>query len=125
MQARTKPRKVEPVSPIKIFAGLKLYGKNPNPAPARAAAIIATLRFLETIVSDKSVTDAIDETPTASPSRPSIRLTAFVTPTIHMTVSGIDHIPRLIYGAPNHLENGFATYSISTPKYTTTKAAII
>ena len=37
---------------------------------------------------------AIDDTPTARPSRPSIRLTAFVMPTIQMIVTGIAKMPR-------------------------------
>ena len=30
------PKKFEPVSPIKVFAGAKLNGKNPTKAPASA-----------------------------------------------------------------------------------------
>lgn len=30
------PKKLEPVSPIKVLAGAKLNGKNPTKAPAKA-----------------------------------------------------------------------------------------
>ena len=33
---REKPKKLEPVSPINVFAGAKLNGKNPTNAPANA-----------------------------------------------------------------------------------------
>ena len=36
---RVKPKNNEPVSPIKIFAGLKLNGKNPSIAPIKAISI--------------------------------------------------------------------------------------
>ena len=42
IQARIKPKNVAPVSPIKVFAGLKLKGKNPKQAPVSASPIIAT-----------------------------------------------------------------------------------
>lgn len=41
---------------------------------------------------------AIDETPTASPSRPSIRFTAFVMPTIQIIVAGTARMPRWTNG---------------------------
>ena len=34
--ANINPKKFEPVSPINVFAGEKLYGKNPTNAPANA-----------------------------------------------------------------------------------------
>jgi len=40
------------------------------------------------------VTALMVETPLARPSSPSIRLTAFVMPTIHSTVIGMDAQPR-------------------------------
>ena len=40
MHASINPKNVAPVSPIKVFAGLKLKGKNPKHAPANAAANI-------------------------------------------------------------------------------------
>lgn len=33
---KEKPKKFDPVSPINVFAGLKLYGKNPTIPPANA-----------------------------------------------------------------------------------------
>ena len=39
--ARTKPKKLEPVSPINVLAGLKLYGKNPISPPNKATVRIS------------------------------------------------------------------------------------
>ena len=90
IQARIKPKNNAPVSPMKILAGLKLYGKNPKPAPATAAVRIATLELLLISVSARSDMEAIDDTPTAKPSRPSIRLTALQIPTIQITETATD-----------------------------------
>ena len=43
MDESIKPRNVEPVSPMKIFAGLKLYGMKPAHAPMMAASRMAEL----------------------------------------------------------------------------------
>ena len=37
--ATSRPRSIEPASPMKIFAGVKLYGRNPAQMPAVTAAI--------------------------------------------------------------------------------------
>ncbi len=42
MAARTNPKKYAPVSPIKILAGLKLWGKNPKLEPANIIDKTAT-----------------------------------------------------------------------------------
>lgn len=34
--AKLKPKNCAPTSPMNVFAGLKLYGKNPSIAPAKA-----------------------------------------------------------------------------------------
>lgn len=78
------PKKLEPVSPINVFAGLKLNGRNPINAPASAVtAIIAIIGelFKEKII--KSDIHEITPIPEDNPSKPSIRLIAFVIPTIH------------------------------------------
>ena len=68
---------------------------------------------------------AIDETPTARPSRPSIRLTAFVMPTIQMMVTGMAKMPRWKYISS---EKGFKLVNISMrspPMQTGIAAAMI
>ncbi len=84
---RLYPKKLEPVSPIYVFAGLKLNGKNPVNAPASAVISNIAIKgesFSENIIrSDKQDIKVIPE---ESPSSPSIRFIAFVIPTIHPTV---------------------------------------
>ena len=95
--ATAPPKNRLPVSPINILAGFMLYGINPKDAPVR----IAKIRAISVCPVKRHMTntdiEAIDETPTASPSRPSMRFTAFVTPTIHRIVTGIDKNPKFIY----------------------------
>ena len=75
---------------MNVFAGEKLYGRKPMHPPATATRAMQT--GIEPILapcmyamyarqSDMMATD-----PAARPSRPSIRLTALVIPTIHSTV---------------------------------------
>ena len=73
---------------MKILAGLKLYGMNPRHAPVSAARMTATLGSATNIATTSIVSELMVDTPTASPSSPSIRLTAFVQPTIHSRVKG-------------------------------------
>ena len=86
--ASMKPRNVAPVSPIKILAGFILYGKKPRHAPKSAERMIAT--FVSATISAMTVSAAVEmaDTPAARPSRPSIKLTAFVMATIQMIVTG-------------------------------------
>ena len=86
--ARTYPKNVAPVSPINISAGLKFLGKNPRQLPASAAVNITADSVPVRIHNTIRHMDAMEDTPAASPSRPSIRLTAFVTPIIHISVIG-------------------------------------
>lgn len=85
--AKENPRKFDPVSPIKVLAGLKLYGKNPTRAPDNAVIKIMDIigaPFNEKIINkDKQ---AINVTPEDKPSNPSIKLIAFVTPIIQPIV---------------------------------------
>ena len=85
--AKQYPKKFEPVSPIKVLAGLKLNGKNPTNAPAKAVIKIIEIKgepFNENIII-KDIHD-ISDIPVESPSNPSIKLIAFVIPIIHPTV---------------------------------------
>ena len=43
MTAKTKPRKYDPESPMKMRAGLKLKNKKPNTDPRRTAIQTATI----------------------------------------------------------------------------------
>ena len=95
--ASTYPRRSAPVSPINIFAGLRLYGRKPMQEPASAAVMMATLISATTSAIMSIVKDEMVEMPAASPSRPSIRLTEFVMATIHSTVSGTDQPFRIMY----------------------------
>ncbi|MNV39588.1 hypothetical protein D3C71_1311730 [compost metagenome] len=86
---KQKPRNREPVSPIKILAGWKLKNRKPTMLPSRSRQISATMTFPIKKAIVAIVAIAIPDTPAASPSNPSIRLTAFVTPTIQKIVSGM------------------------------------
>ena len=83
----------------------------PRHAPKSAASTTAT--FVSATMSAMTVIEAVEiaDTPTARPSRPSIRFTAFVIATIQMIVIGYDHQPRFRYVM---LEKtlGFATLSL-------------
>ena len=79
---------MEPVSPMKIFAGLKLYRKNPTVAPASARDIHAKSVWPSCNVMAQTAIQAMKEIPAAKPSRPSIRFTIFVNPTIQKIVNG-------------------------------------
>ena len=85
--ASAKPKKFEPVSPIKVLAGLKLKGKKPTIAPPSVAInIIAIIgeEFNVKIISNEK--HEIKLTPEDNPSNPSIKFIAFVIPTIHPIV---------------------------------------
>lgn len=76
---------------IKVFAGAKLNGKNPTNAPAIAVISkidISGEPFNTNII--KSDTADITEIPADSPSKPSIKLIALVTITIHPIVTMIE-----------------------------------
>ena len=92
--AKMKPRNMLPVSPMKILAGLKLYRKNPRAEPARAAVNRATTMTSCCSATRKIVMEAITATPAARPSRPSMRLTVLVSPTIQNTVAGAARYSR-------------------------------
>ncbi len=75
---------------MKVFAGEKLYGRNPMQPPATAqnathTGIMPSLIpwIYATYARDSAIMAVL---PAASPSRPSMRFTALVMPTIHNTV---------------------------------------
>ena len=104
------------------MAGLKLNGRNPAKAPAKAVinniAIIGE-PFKANIISND--THDINATPEDSPSKPSIRLIAFVIPTIHPIVRIIENI----FGNPILYKKGIFIFSIFNPNVTTTIATIV
>ena len=87
-----KPKKLDPISPINVLAGLKLNGKNPiiPPRSATTKRIASSLApfNIKTTVNDKA---EIAETPPARPSKPSIKLSALVTPIIQKKVRITDN----------------------------------
>ena len=85
-----KPENNAPESPINIFAGLKLNVKNASMDPAKINAIKAVIGWAGVIATDikAKVIELTVITDPASPSTPSIKLTAFDIPTIHKIVIG-------------------------------------
>jgi hypothetical protein len=82
---------LEPVSPINVFAGLKLNGINPSKLPASAVIIMILIKgepFNEKIINKD--TQEIIPIPEDNPSNPSIKLIAFVIPTIQIIVINSD-----------------------------------
>lgn len=121
--AKENPIKLDPVSPIKVFAGLKLYGKKPTIPPANAVINIIAINGdpfnANTINNDKQ---EINVTPDDKPSKPSIKFIAFVIPTIQHTVIIYEKTP-LITIFPS--VKGIEILSIFIPHKTTITAASI
>ena len=118
--ASINPKKFEPVSPINVFAGEKLNGKNPTNAPLIAVTIIVAIigePFIRNITNN-DIHD-INDIPDDIPSNPSIRFIAFVTPTIHTTVRIVEKasLNPILY------KNGILRCSIFIPNDTTIIAA--
>ena len=84
--ARLKPRRFDPESPIIIFAGKKLYFKNPKHDPANAIENKQYIIFPELIKITEKLNKVKIQTPVASPSSPSNQFIAFVIPTIQNIV---------------------------------------
>ena len=114
------PKKFDPVSPINVLAGAKLNGKNPTNAPASAViSSIATIgESFNTNMINNEIAD-ITDIPDDKPSKPSIRLMAFVTPTIQITVMIIENISCISIV----FKNGNVISSILMPNATATIAA--
>lgn len=121
--ASEKPKKLEPVSPIKVFAGLKLYGKKPAIAPDRAVIKMIDINgdlFKENIINkDKH---EIKDSPEDNPSSPSIKLIAFVIPTIQHTVNIYE---KDLFNSKILFKNGILKVFILVPVITIIIAAII
>ena len=96
----------------------------PTHAPQRAArmnVVFGSATKSETII---IVMELIADTPHASPSSPSMRLTAFVHPTIHSTVSGMASEPMGIVPISD-MKLGFETAVKIMPQRIATSAAMI
>ena len=86
---------MEPESPMKIRAGLKLCGRNPRHAPASTTASSAgeyaegslPLTRTSPIANRAVAVAAISPMPAARPSRPSTKFIAFTSATVTTTVS--------------------------------------
>ena len=117
-----KPKKLEPVSPINVLAGLKLKGKNPSIDPAKAVINIIAIKgesFNVKIINKER--QEIAHIPEDSPSSPSIKLMAFVIPTIQIVVKIIDTKScEIIFSRP-----GTEILSILMPLKITIKADIV
>ena len=68
--------------------------------------------------------EAMADTPQASPSSPSMRLTEFVTPTIQIIVTGTARMPTVMACSPV-MSSGFDTTLMITPESTAMTAATI
>jgi len=79
---RIKPTTNEPVSPIKILAGFILKNKKPRILPASANAMIAKLLSFPIVRKIPIVMRLIKPIPAARPSIPSMKLNAFIIPTM-------------------------------------------
>ena len=86
--ANENPKKFDPTSPIKVFAGLKLNGKNPTIEPANA--VISNIDINGDDGVNKKIINKekheINVIPDDNPSNPSIKFIAFVIPTIQPIV---------------------------------------
>ena len=100
--ANEYPRKFDPVSPINVFAGFKLYGKNPTNAP-----ISDVIKIIETTGDPLNAntisieTHEIIDIPDDNPSNPSIKLIAFVIPTIQPIVTIVETVCKKFVESPN------------------------
>ena len=94
-----RPISKEPVSPIKIFAGEKLYIRKATRLPAREKAITAYINCEVARKYAPKIDEVNNPRQPASPSTPSIRLKEFVITTIvkrvskTLTVCGISYNP--------------------------------
>ncbi|MNN35432.1 hypothetical protein D3C81_1492820 [compost metagenome] len=118
--AKLKPRNRAPESPMKILAGWKLKYKNPIMLPRSNKHSSATITLPIRNDITAIVPIAIAETPAASPSKPSIRLMAFVTPTIHRMVNGI----ATQVSTAAYVWNGILANSIRISNTNTTTQAV-
>ena len=94
-KAREKPRKRLPASPINSRDGLTLYLRKPITTPMRAIFRRRSSVWPFIAESTPKEMKAMRERPPASPSSPSIMLTALITPTAQKIVIGTASTPRL------------------------------
>ena len=80
--AKAPPNANEPVSPINTFAGFALKYKNPKQTALTTIPKKVTLKEPTNNPTTAKVAPAIAEIPVANPSKPSVKLTAFVVPKI-------------------------------------------
>ena len=82
------PKNIEPVSPINTFAGWKFHTKKPRQTPASAAAnrFICTKPSMEEMTRKPMAATIVTED--ASPSMPSVRLTALTAPMMMNSMTG-------------------------------------
>ena len=74
---------------MKMEAGEKLYRRNPRHAPQKMSMIISTFASVSEIRNQTARANAaMEASPAAMPSMPSIRLNALVTPRTQTIVSG-------------------------------------
>ena len=107
------PSASEPASPMKTRAGNQLKTRNDATTPASAAAIAATgmsERVTAMIVIPISTSDVHDA---ASPSTPSVRLTALLIATTAMATTTASPQPR--FGAPRPGKNWWVKPAIVRP----------
>ena len=81
MQPSSSPSRFEPQSPMKTDAGWKLWIRKPSAAPAVIAARTPAWSRSRSKAMIEKVIALIAQTPAASPSTPSERLTTFMTAT--------------------------------------------
>ena len=110
--ARTPPRAMEPVSPIKIFAGFLLKIRNPRQPPATAPNITGSPMKQKAVPAITINSETRVVTPDARPSSPSVRFTAFTTPTTINITNGIYNHKGIVHSID---VNGIFIAVSSTP----------
>ena len=94
ISARTYPKNMLPESPMKIEACGRLNAKKPSVTPINTNIKISSEYWTCQMQSIPKQTKATTAEQPANPSKPSIKLIEFITPTIHITVIGPDQGPR-------------------------------
>ena len=88
------PKNMLPESPMKIEARGRLNAQKPSVTPIKTIIRRSREYWPCHQQSVPKHTNAIIAKPPAKPSKPSIKLIAFITPTIHKIVIGHDQSPR-------------------------------
>src|SRR3954452_8986507 len=114
----SRPSRFEPESPMKTEAGWKLWTRKPSAAPAmQPASTPAASSRRSNAMTEKPIAE-IAQTPAASASTPSEKLTTFMTATSPISVSGPPSSPRSTWP-----RNGKVKLSTRTPARTQIRAA--